>query len=90
MLLFSNSVSVSLSFSVSIENNRVIQIKKKRIHLLFIDVIYTYFPSSIQMNTLTLNTNCYVVFPKSFNMSMDIENDSPKYMNYLTPLTIAN
>ena len=52
--------SASISFSVSFEIIRVIQIKKTRIHYLFIALIY--FPLSIQMNILTLYNNFHIIF----------------------------
>ena len=59
MLLFSKAISVSYSFSVSIENHPCNRTKKKCITFLFIALIY--FPLSIQMNILTLYNKFYVI-----------------------------
>ena len=48
-----------ISFQYQSKIIRVIQIKKKGIHFLFIAVIY--FPSSIQMNILTQYNNCNII-----------------------------
>ena len=59
MLLFSKSFSVSILFSVSIENHPCYPNKEKMYTLLFIAVIC--FPLSIQMNILALYNKCYVI-----------------------------
>ena len=59
MLLFSKSFSVSTSFSVSSKNHPCYPNKEKTYKLLSIAVVY--FPLSIQMKTLTLYNNCYVI-----------------------------
>ena len=59
MLLFLKSFSVSISFSLSIENHPCYPNKEKTYTLFFINIIY--FPLSIQMNILTLYNNCYVI-----------------------------
>ena len=81
----------SKSFSVSIENHPCYPNKEKRIHFLFIAVIY--FPLSIQMNISQIYYYCYVILTanmldsalessynvvsnKSFITAMDTEIDS--------------
>ena len=59
MLLFSKSFSGSMSFSVSIEIIRVIQIKKKSLNFFFSCNMNS---CSIQLNILTLYDICYVIF----------------------------
>ena len=59
ILLFLKSFSVSISFSLSIENHPCYPNKERTYTLFFLNIIY--FPLSIQMNILTLYNNCYVI-----------------------------
>ena len=52
MLLFSKAISVSYSFSVSIENHLYNRTKEKRIKFLFISVIFPVIDLNEHINTI--------------------------------------